>query len=261
MPAAVILFYDGKVLLNGKKPLWPATILESPDLDIQAILPVTGTFGAEAEYQAVCLATLNGLAGVEPIAVRHLLLANGFEAFSLVGRASQLVNWFAMHRFCGVCGNATRLAVNARVLHCDDCSQDYYPRINPCIIVLVNRGDEILLARSSRRGVDFFSCLAGFIEPGETAEEAVRREVYEEANIQITNIRYVNSQPWPFPSQLMLGFYADYENGELQPDPEELAEAHWYHVTQLPKVPAADISVAGQLIADYCQSIRSDESY
>ena len=143
---------------------------------------------------------------------------------------------------------------NGSLLSCPACESEYYPRINPCIIVLVADGRKVLLARSSRRGTTFFSCLAGFIEPGETAEEAVAREVYEEAGIQVTNVRYVKSQPWPFPSQLMLGFYADYAGGDLNPCPEELAEAGWYDVNALPSIPAPSISVAGQLIEGYCRS-------
>ena len=147
-----------------------------------------------------------------------------------------------------------------RTTRCTACGKEYYPRINPCIIVLITRGDKILLARSSRRGTDFYSCLAGFIEPGESAEQAVRREVFEEVGLQVTNIRYTGSQPWPFPSQLMLGFYADYLDGEINPDPEEIADADWYAVDQLPKVPSPRISIAGQLIETYVESALNNSA-
>ena len=117
--------------------------------------------------------------------------------------------------------------------------------------MLVVQGDKILLARSARFKSGFYSCLAGFIEVGETPEQTVAREIREEVGIEVENIRYSKSQSWPFPSQLMLGFYADYKSGEIVPEEEEIAEAAWYQINQLPVVPSASISVAGQLIQDY----------
>jgi NAD+ diphosphatase len=240
---------------------WPADALHQHSTLIAAMIPVDAGFGDDSALYALVLNQFpDALAGAVPVPVRQLLMERGFEAFSLVGRASQWVNWFRCHQFCGSCGNMNELRNEGRGLHCVRCETDYYPRINPCVIVLVTDGDRILLARSTRRGATFFSCLAGFIEPGETAEEAVAREVYEEAGIQIKNIRYVKSQPWPFPSQLMLGFYADYAGGELNPCPEELAEAGWFDVRQLPLTPAPAISVAGQLIEEYCHLVKLKES-
>jgi NAD+ diphosphatase len=240
---------------------WPADALHQHNTLIAAMIPVDVGFGDDSALYALVLNQLpDALAGAVPVPVRQLLMERGFEAFSLVGRASQWVNWFRCHQFCGSCGSLNELRNKGRLLHCVRCETDYYPRINPCVIVLVTDGDRILLARSTRRGATFFSCLAGFIEPGETAEEAVVREVYEEAGIQIKNIRYVKSQPWPFPSQLMLGFYADYAGGDLNLCPEELAEAGWFDVRQLPLTPAPAISVAGQLIEEYCHLVKLKES-
>jgi NAD+ diphosphatase len=124
------------------------------------------------------------------------------------------------------------------------------------VIVLVTRGDQVLLARSSRPGAKFFSCLAGFMEIGETPEQTVAREVREEAGIEIENIRYVQSQSWPFPSQLMLGFFADYKSGDLNPDPQELSEADWFEVGNIAVPVAPSLSVAGQLLEIYQQSLK-----
>lgn len=260
MPAAVILFHEGSVLLNNGRPLWNPDVLNRRDVVLRALLPVADEAGGAGVYQVAVLDSLKAFPGIEPVGVRQFLLESGFDSFSVVGRASQLVNWYIMHRYCGACGHQTELVEAANRVSCTACGKEYYPRINPCIIVLITRGDKILLARSSRRGTDFYSCLAGFIEPGESAEQAVRREVFEEVGLQVTNIRYTGSQPWPFPSQLMLGFYADYLDGEINPDPEEIADADWYAVDQLPKVPSPRISIAGQLIETYVESALNNSA-
>lgn len=274
--AAYVLFHESAVVLRSRfgdvSPVpdleesdqydlfWPAHLLHQHTDLLAAIIPVDAGFGDDSALYAVQLARLpDGLSGALVMPVRQLLMERGFDAFSLIGRASQWLNWFRYHQFCGRCGSRNELRSSGRLLHCQACETDYYPRINPCVIVLVTNGNRILLARSSRPGANFFSCLAGFIEPGETPEEAVVREVYEEAGIQIRNVRYVKSQPWPFPSQLMLGFYADYAGGDLNPCPEELAEAGWFDVRELPLTPAPAISVAGQLIQAYCELVKHKE--
>jgi NAD+ diphosphatase len=223
---------------------------------IDVVIPIMEGINSALQCYAVLLTTLPAQADLQTITTRQLLSQYGFDAFIGVGRASQWMNWFRSHRYCGFCGGPTQIKQHGRLVHCADCEHDFYPRINPCIIVLVSDGDRLLLARSQRRGAVFFSCLAGFIEPGETVEEAVAREVFEEAGIQVKDIEYVKSQPWPFPSQLMLGFYASYAGGELNPCPEEIAEADWYTVDALPATPAPSISVAGQLIEEYCRRYR-----
>lgn len=258
----LILFFEGRLLLNGDTPLWPCAQVDELDTYTGFRVHVAPLQAEHPPCDAVQLARLPPqLAHLEPMPVRHFLLHQGFDAFALAGRASQLLNWFHTHRFCGRCGQENALRSPRQILFCPQCDVDYYPRINPCIIVLVTRGDQILLARSIRRGATFFSCLAGFIEPGESAEQAVAREVYEEVGIEINNIRYVKSQPWPFPSQLMLGFYADYVSGEIVPEAAEIAEAHWYHVKKLPQTPAPAISVAGQLIQEYCDAVMASEDH
>lgn len=253
-PSHCLLFIEGRVLLNADSVLWPAAVLADISSELSACLSLAGE-DEELSYAVVLSAHPASLAHAESVSIRQLLMQHGFDAFSRVGRASQMVNWYQMHRYCGRCGNHTRLDACMRVARCDVCQLDYYPRINPCVIVLVTQGSNILLARSVRRGTTFFSCLAGFIEPGETAEQAVAREVFEEVGVRVSNIRYVKSQPWPFPSQLMLGFYADYAGGKLCLQADEIAEANWYDVRQLPDTPAPNISVAGQLIEEYCAAV------
>tara|TARA_B110000908_G_C9927226_1_gene302304 strand:+ start:76 stop:450 length:375 start_codon:yes stop_codon:yes gene_type:complete len=121
--------------------------------------------------------------------------------------------------------------------------------------MLVTKGDQMLLAQSSRFKSNFYSCLAGFIEIGETPEQTVHREVKEEVNLQVKNVRYISSQSWPFPSQLMLGFLAEYDSGEIVPEPSEIADARWFDIDSLPNVPSEKISVAGKLIGTFIDEV------
>ncbi len=170
--------------------------------------------------------------------------------FSAYGRAFQMLSWRLDHQFCGRCASVTELADGGRAMACTACGHACYPRLNPCIIVAVTRGDEILLAAAAGRRADFYSTLAGFIEPGESVEQAVAREVREEVGIEVSNVRYFTSQPWPFPSQLMLGFYADYAGGEFKLDPAEIADAGWFTIDRMPNTPPP-ASISGQLIRGF----------
>ena len=176
--------------------------------------------------------------------------------FAAYGRAAQMLTWQRDHKFCGRCGGQKSPADEGRALSCEACGHSAYPRLNPCVIVAVGRGDELLLAEAAGRSLGFHSTLAGFIEPGETAEEAVVREVAEEVGLQVDNVRYFRSQPWPFPSQLMLGFFADYVSGDIVVDPSEIARAGWYRQGDTPTIPPP-MSIAGQLISHFfahCES-------
>lgn len=177
------------------------------------------------------------------------------EYFQLAGRALQIAQWFYDHRFCGCCGQATHEDDIDRAKVCTRCDLRFYPRISPCMIVLVTRGEEILLAHHKRANRVVYSTLAGFVEAGETVEECIRREVKEEVGLTVGKVSYFCSQPWPFPGQLMLGFFAEYEAGEIHIDPTEIVDAKWFRYDLLPQVPAS-ASVAGQLIADYVARIR-----
>ncbi|HAS48912.1 MAG TPA: NAD(+) diphosphatase, partial [Gammaproteobacteria bacterium] len=136
----------------------------------------------------------------------------------------------------------------------------FFPRISPCVIMLITKGDQMLLAKSARFNANFYSCLAGFIEIGETPEQTVHREVMEEVNVKVKNIRYISSQSWPFPSQLMLGFLAEYESGEIIPEPTEIADAKWYDINSLPNVPSEKISVAGKLIRTFIDEVKKTQT-
>ena len=172
------------------------------------------------------------------VGLRQLLGEIDEELFYLAGRALQILDWDRTTRFCGRCGSATRHGRNDRSKHCDSCRIPVYPRLSPSIIVLVTRGNEVLLARNAAWGPSgFYSTLAGFVEPGESIEETVHREVFEEVGVRIKNPRYLGSQSWPFPNSLMLGFHAQYESGEFTYHDEEIADAQWFNVEALPNIP------------------------
>jgi NAD+ diphosphatase len=169
------------------------------------------------------------------------------DLFVLGGRAVQIVEWDRTHQYCGRCGNPMRTKTTERAKECPQCGLLNFPRLSPAIIVRVERGDKILLARSAHFPTGLYSVLAGFVEPGETIEEAVAREVKEEVGITVHNIRYFASQPWPFPNSLMLGFTAVYAGGEIEIDPTEIAEAGWFTADSMPSIPGR-LSIARRLI-------------
>jgi len=194
-------------------------------------------------------------AGYEWISLRHFIRNPDDALFALAGRGVQIIEWHRTHRYCGQCGGELAAHSVDRARECLSCKRTFYPRLSPCIIVLVTRGELLLLARGDHHPEGMYSTLAGFIEPGETAEHAVHREVREEVGIEISNLEYWGSQPWPFPHQLMLGFYAEYKQGELIFEDEEITEADWWHYQKLPQHPP-ESTISGKLIRDYLDRIR-----
>jgi NAD+ diphosphatase len=154
-------------------------------------------------------------------------IIDGSEA-AILAEARSLIDWHARHRFCAQCGTPSAVVSGGWVRHCPECKAHHFPRVDPVVIMLAVRGERCLLGRGHRRPGARFSCLAGFMEPGETLEEAVRREVLEESGIRIGRVRYLASQPWPFPSSLMMGFLGEALTEEITIDPEELAEVRWF---------------------------------
>ncbi len=177
---------------------------------------------------------------------------------SVLAHARGLLHWRQRHKFCAVCGNANEVKSAGHVMTCTVCNTQHFPRTDPAVIMLVHRGDKALLGHSTRfPRATMYSTLAGFVEPGETLEEAVRREVLEESGIQVGDVHYHSSQPWPFPGNIMLGFYAEGLTEEITIDPEELKDARWFsrdemrncdqHGFALPRVD----SIARRLIEDW----------
>jgi NAD+ diphosphatase len=233
-------------LLRPPEEPWAREDLEA-DFGVPLVQVPIGIWGGKA-----CFAVEVANDRIDPL--RHIegslftLLGRVSDGvFSAYGRAMQMLSWRNDHQFCGRCGQQTRLADSGKALACTSCEHSCYPRLSPCVIVAVTRGDRLLLAAAKGRRAAFYSTLAGFIEPGESAEEAVLREVREEVGIAVNNVRYFCSQPWPFPSQLMLGFYADYAGGDFVLAPNEIEDAGWYSRDELPPIPPR-ASISGQLI-------------
>jgi NAD+ diphosphatase len=167
--------------------------------------------------------------------------------WTLAGRAVQLVEWDRTTRFCGRCATPTEPAPGERARRCPACGLLAFPRLAPAVITLIERDGEALLARGRSFPVPMYSCVAGFVEPGETLEEAVRREVHEEVGVELDEVRYIASQPWPFPHSLMIGFEATWASGDIVIDETEIVDAQWYRPDDLPMIPPG-MSIARTLI-------------
>jgi NAD+ diphosphatase len=243
------IFDKSKILIDCTDG---ACIIPDDDtLEACGISPASNLFlGSLGDQNCYAAELPPGQLAPEPYAwldLRVLLDTISEELFWIAGLANQLLDWERSHRFCGCCGHPTADKADERAKHCPACGLINYPRLSPAIIVAVVKGDQLLLARNRRFRRSFFSVLAGFVEPGETLEACVRREIREEVGLTVDNIRYFGSQPWPFPNSLMVGFVADYAGGQIQVDNDELVEADWFPAHSLPQVPSR-ISIARQLI-------------
>lgn len=257
--SARYIFCDREILLvNGTLPdknFYDAFVvaqIEAANLD-RAIVEVP------QNYAAAKIAARSGLAksfgdGGAPLGqqcdfvpLRDFCYKNSALAPAAL-RAKGILFWRDTYRHCPKCGAAFENDKKETALNCPACSFKLYPRIEPCVIVLISRGDEILLVKNKRATRDFYSCIAGFMELGESAVEAVRREVKEEVGLEIKNVTPVGSQSWPFPDQLMLAFTADWQSGDLVLQEEEIAEARWFKRDALPPLEMIRGSVAWNLI-------------
>jgi NAD+ diphosphatase len=206
-------------------------------------------------YAAEVAEEIEATAGMAFVGLRSLYGRLSDELFWLGGRAVQIADWDRTHQFCGRCGSPTEDHPQERSKRCPQCGLTQYPRLAPAIIVAVTREGEngrreLLLARGPRHRPGFYSILAGFVEPGESLEECVAREVKEEVGIDVQNVRYFGSKPWPFPNSLMLGFTAEYAGGDFVLQEDEIEEAGWYTADNLPNVPPP-LSISRQLIDDF----------
>ena len=198
--------------------------------------------------------------GYELVDLRALLVSLPDAAFSLVSRAVQLIEWRKTCQFCSRCAAKLIQRSNEHAMHCNHCAADYYPRISPCIIVMVTHQDKCLLARQAKWPSGRYSAIAGFIEAGESAEQAVLREVYEEVGIEVEDISYFGSQAWPFPGQLMLGYKAKARTTDIIVDGVEISDAKWWHYQQLPDYVPPSTIMAGRLIQSFIDEMAREVS-
>ncbi|MBV1879442.1 MAG: NAD(+) diphosphatase [Pseudomonadales bacterium] len=177
--------------------------------------------------------------------------------FSIAGRATQILDWYRTHQFCGRCGIKAVSHKVDRAMVCPECKIHSYPRLSPSIITLVHDKNRILLARNHMFPKGMYSTLAGFVEPGESIEETLCREVKEEVGVNVAKLEYLGSQPWPFPNSLMLGFLAEYESGDIVLQEEEIADAQWFDVADLPDIPGK-VAISRWIIDTYLERMGID---
>lgn len=244
---AVVLSEQG-FLLSASGVLFARDWLEQQDWPVLNEHGI-GHFDGEAVY-VVTLKHAVERDGLSWQTLRQFMLGDDADVYQMLGYAAQISTWAREHRFCGQCGQPNQQVPGERAMHCKSCDLRAYPRISPSMIVLITRGDEVLLARSPRFVTGVYSTLAGFAEPGESAEDCVRREVMEEVQITVKNIRYIGSQCWPFPHSMMLGFHAEYDSGDIVPQVDEIEDAQWFSVHDMPPLPASR-SIARYLIDLY----------
>jgi len=178
------------------------------------------------------------------------------ELFRAAGTALQKVDWLRTHGFCSRCGHATRRHRVHEAMECPACGHLHFPRLAPAVIVLVERGREMLLARSPGFPEGLYSTVAGFVEPGESLEEAARREIAEEVGVEVGDLRYFGSQPWPFPHSLMIGFVAPWARGDVRPDGTEVVDAQWFSPERLPLRLPSGLSIARRMVDDFLTRSR-----
>lgn len=245
-PALLFLFLGNQIVVNAAE-----TIPECPAEDVRLDDSIyLGTWGQQACYVARISEETALPEGWTLTDIRPLHGTLTAELYALIGHALQILTWSKNHQFCSKCGAPATPHVKDRAMVCTACGFMNFPRISPSIIVAVTKGQEILMARSPHFPAGLFSVLAGFLEPGETLEQCVAREVREESGIEIENIQYVTSQPWPFPHSIMIGFTADYAGGEIKIDPDEIEDAGWFTPETMPEIPSQS-TIARWLIDGY----------
>jgi len=235
-------------LRKNNNPLWfePARTLYLGHLS------GTACWAAEAPADAAAPPAGMGWEGL-----RALFSVLDDAHFALAGRAIQLLDWDRSHHYCGRCGTPTEAKADERARVCPACKLSAYPRLAPAVMALVRRRGEILLGRSPHFPPGMYSALAGFVEPGETLEQCLAREVEEEVGVRVSQVRYFASQPWPFPNSLMIAFVCDWVSGEIRPQAGEIEAANWFKVLQLPRLPS-NISIARRLIDAVVEEMRGE---
>ena len=223
-------------------------------------LPRLGDFPRKEELSGLLVGDLNGMPCIgvpfpeegewltRPL--RAVIHEKDDPTICAICRAKELMFWRDRRKFCGVCGCQMEDSPEDLARICPDCGEKFYPQIAPAVITAVLNQGKILLAHNRNFSGNVFSLIAGFVESGETLEQAVAREIMEETGIRVKNIRYYSSQPWPFPNSLMLGFVAEYDSGELEPDGIELEKAGWFSADDLPQLPDHG-SIARRIIEDF----------
>ncbi|WP_420597934.1 NAD(+) diphosphatase [Neptuniibacter sp.] len=234
-------------------------ILSGPEMNKLNTVAVLKVGEVDSKHYFVALLSdeepLKDILKSDLVGLRSLLaLVQSEDEYCLLSTASQLVTWFYSFKYCPRCTAPLELHKDERAKVCHQCGHHQYPRISPCIIVLVRKGEQCLLAHAAKFASGRYSTLAGFIEAGESAEQAVHREIMEEVGIKVKNLRYCFSQSWPFPHSFMLGFMAEYDEGEITPDGIEILDADWFDPDKMPVLPPR-FTIARRLINQFLEEI------
>jgi NAD+ diphosphatase len=238
---------DGSVLVNDSNLLLN-------EADIAALMPYfirqfqLGLLQNSEYYCAEIEPEMPISTAFRALPFRHILNMLNDERFGVGVKAQSILNWDRHHQYCGCCGGKTTPQAKMFERVCPVCKLSFFPRISPSIIVLIKKGDHLLMARSPHFPPGVYGLIAGFVDAGENLEAAVHREVKEEVGLEIKNVTYVSSQPWPFPDSLMMAFTADYASGEIQIDGDEIEAAGWYPYDNLPGRPSTRWNIASILI-------------
>lgn len=241
------VFYEDLILLDQDHNI-PCAAQAPCVLTMQDVcIPVVDY--QQTPCRAISLAECRTPQGYEFVSLRSSFELLPRALYALAGKARELLYWDANNQYCGKCGSP--LVFHTPISkHCPNCGRTVWPQLSIAIIVAVTRGPEILLVQSNQFKSDYMGLVAGFVETGETLEECVHREVMEETHVQIRNLRYFQSQPWPYPCGLMVGFKAEYASGELQLQRSELNKGGWFRPDNLPQIPGK-VSLARRLIDDW----------
>ena len=254
-PESLVFIFQGTKLLMRKSSSGfciPSGV-DIAFFDIKTSIPLF--LGNLDQKPCFCAQSLNPLSESEDFALHGLreLFGNlSDKIFKMATLGLQVNNWEQVSRYCGKCGKHLHLMKSERAKKCLSCGHIEYPRISPAVIMAVIRDNKILLARSNRIKFSFYSVLAGYVEVGETLEECVKREVFEEVGISVKNIEYFGSQSWPYTNSLMIGFCAEYKSGEIQIDQNEILDAGWFHPDNLPQLPGWG-SISRRLVDHFVQ--------
>ena len=244
-------FVEGRLLLPVDES---ATFSPQPLDHLQALSAARHYLGRLDDVDCWALSLTQVPPGWRDVPLRGAMMQFAAPVMGVAARAAQVLEWDRAHRYCGVCGTPTEPHPDDRARVCPSCRHTAYPRISPAMMALVWRGREVLLARGPNFAPGVYSALAGFVEPGESIEECIVREVAEEVGVAVKNLRYYGSQNWPFPHSLMIAFTAEWAGGDIVPQPGEIEDARWFDIDALPGIPPR-FSISGHLIRDVVEAL------
>jgi NAD+ diphosphatase len=245
--ALCFVWREDKLLVRDGDPPTLPTLAEVTQLDLEGVRHYIGRLEGVDCVSVRVAPDASEAAGWKWSGLRALFLRLPDPLLAVAGRGFQIAEWDRSHQYCGRCGTRTRERTNERAKECPACGHVVFPRVSPAMMVLVTRGRELLLARANRFPQAMYSALAGFVEPGESIEDCIHREVREEVGIEVDELRYFASQSWAFPHSLMIAYTAEYAGGQMRPCDEEIADARWFSLDALPQLPSP-VSISRKLI-------------